>query len=610
MKNFFTSLLGAFVALIIFTVGGSVLLLGVFVALGAMAGKRDKAVHVEQGSYLVLDLSNRVTDAPPVVDLRLFGDEPTPTLQLRTITRSLRAAASDDRIAGLLIRGDQPELSAGSPGFGALKEIRHAIEEFKNSGKPVTAYLTYALTSDYYLASAADEIVLDPYGVILMPGLAAQPMFFAGALEKYGVGVQVARVGRYKSFVEPFTRTDMSDESRAQLQQLLDDVWEVVLTDVADSRGKSPLELQALVDSEGLVRPEAALKGGLVTRVAYRDEMIESLKKATRSEGEETFKQVSLADYSRVAKDAAEPALASKAAAVTSGRRGTIAIVYAEGDIVDGDSEQPGNVAGVRFARELRKLRQDDSVKAIVLRVNSPGGSVSASEAIQREVRLAREKKPVVVSMGTYAASGGYWISAYSNRIFAEPSTITGSIGVFGIQFDVQRLANNFGVTFDGVKTGKFADALTIARPKTEEEMAIFQRMVEWIYGEFIGKVAEGRQLDRAHVEEIAQGRVWSGVEAKALGLVDEIGGLDAAIAYAAQEAGLKSGYRLVEFPRKKEFAEAIAEMVEKMAPNNARATGVLGEVETQLRSELKVLNSFNDPQGIYARLPIQITIR
>ncbi len=610
MKNFFTSLLGSFVALVIFTIGGSVLLLGFFIALGAMAGKREKTVEVERGSYLVLDLSNRVTDAPPVVDLRLFGEEPTPTLQLRTITRSLRSAANDDRIAGLLIRGDQPELSAGAPGFGTLKEIRAAIEAFKAAGKPVKAYLTYALTSDYYLASAADEIVLDPYGLILMPGLAAQPMFFAGAFEKYGIGVQVARVGRYKSFVEPFTRTDMSEESRAQLQQLLDDVWEVVLNDVSASRGSSPEALQSLVDSEGLVRPEAALKGGLITRVAYRDEVIDGLKRETGSLGEETFKQVSLADYSRVAKDAAEPALASKAAAAASGGRGRIAIVYAEGDIVDGDSDQPGRVAGVRFARELRNLRQDDSVKAIVLRVNSPGGSVSASEAIQREVRLAQEQKPVVVSMGSYAASGGYWISAYSDRIFAEPSTITGSIGVFGIQFDVQRLANNFGLTFDGVKTGKFADALTIARPKTEEEMAIFQGMVEWIYGEFIGKVADGRKLDRAHVEEIAQGRVWSGTEAKALGLVDDIGGLDAAIAFAAEKAGLNSGYRLVEFPRKKEFAEAIAEMVEKMAPNNARATGVLGEVEARLRSELKVLNSFNDPQGVYARLPIQITIR
>jgi protease IV len=268
-------------------------------------------------------------------------------------------------------------------------------------------------------------------------------------------------------------------------------------------------------------------------------------------------------------------------------------------------------IGATKFARQLRQLRQNDSIKAIVLRVNSPGGSASASEAIQREIRLARKVKPVIVSMGSYAASGGYWISAYGDRIFAEPTTITGSIGVFGIQFDVQKLANNLGLTFDSVKTGKFADALTISRPKTDEELAIFQHIVDWIYGEFVGKVADARHLKLDFVKDIAQGRVWSGTEAKKLGLVDEIGGLDAAISYAAEKADLGTNYRLVEYPRKKEFSEAIAEMVERLNPQNTRVqnTGIIGEITQRLEAELGTLKTFNDPQGVYARLPLELAI-
>ena len=285
-----------------------------------------------------------------------------------------------------------------------------------------------------------------------------------------------------------------------------------------------------------------------------------------------------------------------------------IAVVYAEGEIVDGEGDS-GDVGGSKFSRELRKLRQDDDVKAIVLRVNSPGGSASAAETIQREVRLAKKVKPVVVSMGAYAASGGYWIAADSDRIFAEPTTVTGSIGVFGVQFDVKKLANDFGVTFDSVKTGKFADAITISRPKTDEELAVFQRMVDWIYGEFVRKVTEGRKLKREFVEEIAQGRVWSGSEAKQLGLVDELGGLDAAVAFAAEKAKLGTNYRLVEFPRQKELLEAVQEFLGKIVPENVRAPGIAAKIALRIESELKMLKSFNDPQGVYARLPLNLAI-
>jgi protease-4 len=267
-------------------------------------------------------------------------------------------------------------------------------------------------------------------------------------------------------------------------------------------------------------------------------------------------------------------------------------------------------VGSTKFSRELRKLRQDENVKAVVLRVNSPGGSASASEVIQREIRLIKKVKPIVISMGTYAASGGYWIAAYGDRIFAEPTTITGSIGVFGIQFDVKKLANDFGVTFDSVKTGKFADALTISRPKTPEEIAVLQRMVDWIYSEFVNKVAEARNLTPQRVEEIAQGRVWSGLQAKEIGLVDELGGLDAAVAFAAEKAGLGANYRLIEYPRQKELIEAIQEFLEGVTPRHARSTGLTAKIAQRIEEELKVLRSFNDPNGIYARMPINLNVR
>ena len=419
-------------------------------------------------------------------------------------------------------------------GYAALRELRTALEEFRGAGKPVQAYLTQATTRTYYVASAADNLALDPYGMILMPGLASQPMFFAGLFEKYGVNVQVTRVGKYKSAVETFTRRDMSPENREEVTQLLGDIWRELLADIARTRRLEPAGIQEVVDREGLIRAQPALEGKLVDRVAYRDEVYDDLKTRTgRAGSKEPFRQVALDQYAKQLKDGGAET-GRKAAA-----KGRIALVYAEGEIVDGEG-QIGEIGGSELSRTLRRLRQDPNVKAVVLRVNSPGGSASASEVIQREVRLIREVKPLIVSMGSYAASGGYWISAPADRIFAESSTITGSIGVFGLQFDVQRLAADFGVSFDTVKTGRFADALTITRPKTPEEMAVLQRMVDWIYGEFVAKVAEGRKLTPEQVEAIAQGRVWSGREALARGLVDEIGGLEAAVAHAAKRAGLR----------------------------------------------------------------------
>jgi protease-4 len=599
MKNFITSMLGSLVALMVFSAGAVLLFIGFVGAIVAM-GHQKKAPEVASGSYLVFDLATNITDSPPPYDFSDIANGRSETLQLRSITRALRYAAHDSKVRGVLLLGNLSPAGYGT-GYAALREVRAALSDFRAAGKPVVAYIDYATAKDYYLASAANDVVLDPYGMILMPGLASRPWFFAGAFEKYGIGVQVTRVGKYKSYAEGYTRTDLSPENREQIQKLLDDVWGTLVSDIGRSRGVSPVQIQETVDSEGLIKPAAALKAHLVDRVAYRDELIDRLKKETAvTSPTESFKQVELGAYAK-----------SNLARPSNVGPGEVAVVYAEGEIVDGEGDQT-EIGGARFAREIRRLREDSSVKAIVLRVNSPGGSASAAETIQRELRLARKVKPVIVSMGSYAASGGYWISTYGDRIFAEPSTITGSIGVFGLQFNVQKLANDHGVTFDTVKTGKFADSLTITRPLNEEELAVFQRMVEWIYNQFVAKVAEGRKLPINRVEEIAQGRVWSGTDAKRIGLVDEIGGLDAAIRFAARQAKLGEHFRISEYPGPRTLAETIAEMFGRFAPASLHlhSTGLVGEITSRLEAELALLRSLNDPKGIYARMPVDLLIR
>ena len=605
MKNFFTSLFGTLAGLVVFVLGTC--FCGLLLLILVVSAGKTPPQTIEPGSYLVFDLEANITDSPESFSFGSLTSEDAPTLQLRALTRTLRAAARDKRIAGVLLTGALSPSGYGS-GYAALKEVRAALQEVRAAGKPVKAFLSSASTRDYYLASAASEIVLDPYGMLLMPGLAARPMFYAGAFEKFGIGVQVTRVGKYKSAVEPYTRRDLSPENREQLEMLLGDLWTDLLADIAGSRGVTPAAIQQLVDAEGLIRADAAKAAKLVDRIAYRDEIIAELKNETGRPGaNEPFAQIKLADYMEVA---AEPGLALKAGASQSvSRSGCIAVVYAEGEIVDGEAEQ-GYVGGTNFSRELRRLRQDDDVKAIVLRVNSPGGSAAASEEIQRELRLAQEVKPVIVSMGAYAASGGYWIAAYGERIFAEPTTITGSIGVFGIFFDVEKLTANLGLTFDSVKTGKMADALTITRPKTDQELAVMQRMVDWTYAQFIDKVAEARKLDRAKVEEIAQGRVWSGKSALDLGLVDELGGLDAALRHAAHRVGLGSKPRLEEFPRKKDFSEVLSEMLDQLPTSRLPVRhGLASRLSDRVEQELKTVESLNDPRGVYARLPLGLTV-
>jgi protease-4 len=614
MKTFFTSFFATLAGLIVFLFGGMFLLFICFAALASLGQK--KPVVVQNGSYLVFDLAANIQDAPQQTEglddlMEAFGGDAPHVLQLREVTRALQAAAKDDAIAGLYLTGSLRPAGYGS-GYAALKEVREAIEAFKASGKPVKAYLAYADTRDFYLASVASEIVLDPYGAVVIPGLAAQPMFYAGAFEKFGIGVQVTRVGKYKSAVEPYTRKDMSPENRAQTQKLLDDVWGTLTSAIEQARKIPAGGLQKAVDEKGLLRADAARQLKLVDRVAYLDEVLDELKTDTGRKGaNQNFKQVPLKSYARLITSGGLVGKRQNEGRIelSSGGRGKIAIVYAEGEIVDGTGNEAGYLYGEKTARMLRQLRQDDSVKAVVLRVNSPGGSVTASEAIHRELRLIGKQKPIIVSMGTVAASGGYWITTYADRIFAEPTTITGSIGVFGLLLNIQGLATDkLGLSFDTVKTAKYADLGTITRPKTDAELAIFQNNVDWVYDQFITKVAESRKLDRAVVEEIAQGRVWSGTEALKLHLVDELGGLASAIKYAATKAKLGDDFRVAEYPRRKQFAESLTEALEGRHREQAWG-GAAGLFLQQAVGEFQALKKFNDPHGLYARLPLELRL-
>ena len=394
----------------------------------------------------------------------------------------------------------------------------------------------------------------------------------------------------------------MSPENREQLQKLLDDVWGTLVSDIGRSRGISAESLQATVDAEGVIRPAAALKARLVDRVAYRDELVDRLKKETGvTSPTDSFKQVQLGAY-------AKSALGRPPASFVPGE---VAIVYAEGDIVDGEGDQ-AEIGGARFAREIRKLREDASVKAIVLRVNSPGGSASAAETIQRELRLARKVKPVIVSMGSYAASGGYWISAFGDRIFAEPSTITGSIGVFGIQFDVQKLANDHGVTFDAREDRQVRGRPDDRPPedpggdgRLPEAGGLDLRPVrrEGVRGAQAAARPASRRSPRAGCGRAPtpSGSGWSTRSAAST----------RAIKFAGKQAKLGEHFRVSEYPRPRNLAEAIAELLGKYAPESLHlhATGLVGEIAGRLESELSWLRALNDPRGVYARLPVDLVI-
>jgi protease-4 len=607
MRNFikqtFASLIGSLLGLFIF---GGISTVGFFMLVFA-AASTDSGPKVESNSMLVFDLSTQITDGKPdsglVLQQALSGNSKK-RMTLRSVLDALEKARTDKRIVGVYL--DARDASgAGSAGFATLKEIRGALGKFRDSGKKVVAYGVGWGEKEYYLSSVADTVMVNPYGGMEINGLSSQPMFLAGALEKFGVGMQIVRVGKFKGAVEPLVLKQLSPENREQIQTLLDDLWGEWRGTVGKSRKMTPQQLQAIADSKGLLEADEAKTNRLVDKVAYFDEVVTELKKLTKTGSKEkTFTQIDLNEYAGIADKT-----------LSRNSENKIAVVYAEGAIVNGDGES-GQIGGNRFAKIFRRLRQDKDVKAVVLRINSGGGSATASEIIQREVKLTRDVKPVVVSMGDSAASGGYWIAVDSNHIFAEPNTITGSIGVFGSIPNIQKLANDNGITWDSVKTGKYADIGTTTRPQTEAELAIFQSSVNRIYNKFLNKVAKGRNLPQSKVAEIAQGRVWSGKAAKDIGLVDEIGGLDAAIEYAAREAKLGDKWELREYPRASTFSERFfgkvadeTQTIFKADKSPLQANNPLTKEFEKLQAEIAVLQNMNDPLDVYARLPFNLII-
>ena len=595
LKQTFASMVGSLAGLILFFSLGT----GGLLFLLILAASRDTGPQVKDRSVLVFDMAQNITDTEPTSSTRealegaLSGDQSN-SVTLRTVLDTLDKASHDKRIIALFLDGSKTSGSRSS-GLATLKEVRQALERFKAAGKKIIAYDVDLGKQAYYLSSVADTIILNPMGTVEINGFSSQPLFYTGALQKYGVGVQVIRVGKYKSAVEPFILTKLSPENRQQTQALLNDLWSDFLTTVSKSRKLTSGQLQAIVDYQGELMASEAQQRRLVDKVAYFDQVVADLKQLTNSsEDDKSFRQIRLTTYAK-AKNKDYKKRTS---------RNKIAVVYAEGEIVEGQGSSQ-QVGGDSFAKQLRQARLDDDVKAVVLRINSPGGSVTASEEIQREVRLTRQKKPIIVSMGDYAASGGYWIATGANYIFAEPNTITGSIGVFGLQFNVQKLGNINGITWDVVKTSRYADRATVSRPKTPQELAIAQKSVNQIYDQFLNKVAESRKLAKQKVAQIAQGRVWSGQDAKQLGLVDQIGGITDAIQYAAKQAKLGNDWELEEAQEVSSLEERILRTLtsETSAQNTKRPDPLTTEF-IKLQADLEILKSMNDPRGIYARLP------
>ncbi|MFQ4138480.1 signal peptide peptidase SppA [Nodosilinea sp. PGN35] len=593
------------------------LLLGFLLALGAMGlvgvivaglGKEGDAPEVEKDTVLVYDLSTVIPDSPETIDpsALVFGTQAPSDLTLRQAVLGLEAAATDDRIVALYLKGGGAGLGTG---LANQAEIQPAIAAFQAAGKPVVAYDISWSEREYAVAALADTLYLNPFGEIEMNGLYAETMYQAEALEKLGVGVQVTRVGRYKSAVEPLIRDTMSPEEREQTQRLLGDVWQNLLADTAAAREISPQQLQTIANTQGFLFGAEAETQNLVDAIAYEDEVIAALRELTgegslsAEDSDLDFRQISLARYAKTVDDP----LTSR----RSDRR--VALVYAEGPILDGgdgDFSQSGIIAGNALAQQLRQLRQDDEVKAVVLRVNSPGGSATASEVILREIQLVRQAgKPVVVSMGNVAASGGYWIASQADAIVAQPTTITGSIGVYGIFLNLEELGTKVGVNWDGVKTAELADIFSSTRPKTEAELAILQRSVDAIYDSFLDRVAEGRNLTRPAVAELAQGRVWSGQAALDLGLVDELGGVNAAIATAAELAELGEDWKLKEYPEPGEWQQFLRIF---LSADTARATrhDPLTAQVLQFVDDTQLIRSLNDPRGIYLLMPYRFVVK
>lgn len=583
MKSFFKIFFASLLAFVVF----NLVLLFIFIGL---ASTGDETV-VPNNAYLQLDLSRPIVEMTaddPFAELsQALGNEAAP-LGLKNILNTLKNAATDDNIKGIYLNS-----SFVIAGFAQLEEIRNALIKFKESGKPVIAYAETFSESGYYVASVADEIILNPVGMLEVNGLSSEVMFFKGTFEKLNIQPQIFRVGTFKSAVEPFLRKDMSEASKQQVGELLNSVYDHYLAEVAEARGISVEELTKISDQFLVRTPQDALKYGLVTRLGYYDEALDLMREKAGLEADADIPSVSINKY-------------EKSFIADSYQQNRIAVIVAEGNIVSGEGDA-NSIGSDKFAKEIRKARLDDKIKAIVLRINSPGGSALASDVMWREVKLAKQVKPVIASMSNVAASGGYYMAMACDTIVAQPNTITGSIGIFAIIPDLSNfLDTKLGVTFDRVSTGEYSDLYTVTRSLNDAEKQIIQNMVQRGYEDFTTKASEGRDMPVEQLLEVASGRVWSGIEAKDRGLVDVLGGYDDAVRIAAEAAGLEEGkYMKVYYPEMKPLLQQLMEDLGSSA-NILYEKAIYGEASPYVK-ELKYVM---ENKGLQTRMPFDLEIK
>lgn len=590
MKSFFKYLLATVVGMLIVSMVMFFIMLG---SLGAMmAGKSKSPVQVKDNTVLKIALDKEISDKSRSASGGGFASFSMPdfskTMGLNDMLKAIGKAKDDARIKGIYLTYE-----GGSAGFATTQELRRALASFKESGKFVYAYADSYTQNAYHLASVADSVFIQPQASVSFQGMAVQVMFFTKFLEKIGVQMQVIRHGQFKSAVEPFMRTDMSAANRLQYLVLFNSMWDVVSKDVAASRNLSLERVNAIADSLLGFTARSALRAGLVDALMPGSQVEEKMLPERLGLADSVkVNMVSLGDY---IKTVSEPKTSSK---------NKIAVIYAEGDIVVGKGSA-GHI-GIDLVGQIEKVLKDKNVKALVLRVNSPGGSVLTSDIIYQEMLKVKEKMPVVASYGNYAASGGYYISCMAHKIYASPNTLTGSIGVFGTIPNLKGLVTDkLGLTVDRVQTNRNATAFTSAfRPLTAYEEAVIQQSIEEVYAGFIGKVAEGRHMTPAQVDSIGQGRVWSGTNAIGIGLVDELGGLEDAVAGAAEMAGI-SDYTLVEYPKDKSLSEQLMELLGDVQAKSAQAyiARQFGVAGAEVYSQLSQLMGQDKPQ-VWVRMP------
>lgn len=595
MKQFFKFTFASCLGMLIFTILTAVIGGVIF---SRMASNAQKAEKTKPNTVLKLSLADIIPEKTNNAAINPYELNTDDVIGLQEIIGAIERAKTDDNIKGIYLELANPQL-----GFAGMSVLRRAIEDFQanDDEKFVIAYGDGYSQKSYYLASVADEIYMNPIGGIDFRGLSGTLMFFKDMLDRLGIEMQVFYVGDFKSATEPFRRTNMSEENRLQVREYMEGLYSILLEDISKSRNISVKDLRAIANEYQLREADDALRLKFVDKLLYKDEMIDLLKKKIGLDEDDDINAMSISGYNK-----ANP----KDKNLRAKRK--VAVVYAEGSIVDGQGEN-GSIGGDKYAKIIRDIRKDKKVEAIVLRVNSGGGSGFASEKIWRELQLAREQGlPIIVSMGDVAASGGYYIAAPADKILVEKNTITGSIGVFGvIPSMADFLKNEIGITTDTVKTGKFSTGITPFYDVSDEEGKIIQESVEEFYDLFLRRVAEGRNMEKAAVHKVAQGRVWTGQKAIELGLADEIGDLSKAIELAAAEAGIEK-YRLVEYPAIKDpFQQIIDELTGQDDKKVQQASRALIEEELgELYPYYEKIKEIRQMKGIQARMPYMIDIQ